>query len=277
MRIEFKKLTHRYPSGELALNGIEAVFETSEPLAIIGQNGAGKTTLVKHLNGLLHPTAGELLLDGESIAAHTTAHWSHQIGYVFQNPDNQLFLESVKKELEFGPKQQGIAKKEINARLQVVAELIGLADKLAVHPFDLNATEKKFCAIGSILMMQPAVVILDEPTCGQDAAGNQRLTEIIDFLKKNQQLCITITHDMKFVVQNFEQVMVMAKGQILKMGTKAEIFYDQTTLQASYLTPPPITRVAQALQLDEPVFTQADFAASFARRQQDSKKSLNDK
>ena len=268
MKIEVKELTHQYPSGDIALSGINTVFEGIEPIAIIGQNGAGKTTFVKHLNGLLRPTCGEILIDGESIKNHTTAFWSRKIGYVFQNPDNQLFLESVKKEFEFGPKQQGVSKEEINERLKVVADLVGLTEKLSIHPFDLNATEKKFCTIGSILMMNPEMIILDEPTCGQDLEGNRRLTRIITALKENNQLCITITHDMKFVVKNFDQIIVMSEGKILKKATKEVIFSSPEILQASSVSPPPITRVGQALALERSVFSQQDFHQEFENKKQ---------
>ncbi|EOH94499.1 energy-coupling factor ABC transporter ATP-binding protein [Enterococcus pallens] len=266
MKIEITNLTHQYPSGDNALSEINTVFEGTEPIAIIGQNGAGKTTFVKHLNGLLRPTTGDVLINGESIKNHTTAFWSRKIGYVFQNPDNQLFLESVKKEFEFGPKQQGIPQKEINERLKKVADLVGLADKLSIHPFDLNGTEKKFCTIGSILMMNPEMIILDEPTCGQDLEGNKRLERIITALKENHQLCITITHDMKFVVKNFDQIIVMAKGRIVKRATKEVIFSSREILQASSVSPPPITRVGQALGLEKPVFTQQDFHQQFENK-----------
>ena len=266
MRIEIKNLIHKYPSGDIALNGLNTIFEGIEPIAIIGQNGAGKTTFVKHLNGLLRPTEGEVLINGENIEKHTTAFWSRKIGYVFQNPDNQLFLESVKKEFEFGPKQQGVSKKEINKRLEKIADLVGLTDKLSVHPFDLNATEKKFCTIGSILMMNPEVIILDEPTCGQDIIGNQRLTRIIKALKLNHQLCLTITHDMKFVVKNFDQIVVMSHGKILKRGTKEVIFSSPEVLEASYVSPPPITRVGQKLGFSEPIFNKNEFQQVFEKK-----------
>ena len=268
MKIEVKELYHEYPSGEVALNGINTVFEGTEPVAIIGQNGAGKTTFVKHLNGLLRPTAGEVLIDGETITNHTTAFWSRKIGYVFQNPNSQLFLESVKKEFEFGAKQQGVSKREIEERLKKIADLVGLTDKLSVHPFDLNDTEKKFCTIGSILMMNPKILILDEPTCGQDLEGNQRLTKIIHVLRENNQLCITITHDMKFVVNNFDQIIVMAKGQILKKANKKAIFSSPDILQASHVSPPPITRIGETLELKKPVFNKTDFIQCFEEKRQ---------
>lgn len=269
MRIEVKELVHEYLSGDIALNGINTIFEGTEPVAIIGQNGAGKTTFVKHLNGLLRPTNGEILINGESIMNHTTAFWSRKIGYVFQNPDNQLFLESVKKEFEFGPKQQGIPKKEIAEKMKKVADLVGLTDSLSVHPFDLNATEKKFCTIGSILMMNPEMIILDEPTCGKDLEGNQRLARIISALKDNNQLCITITHDMKFVVENFDQLIVMAKGGILKKASKEEIFSNTEILKESNVSPPPITRVGHSLGLEKSVFTKQDFQYQFEKKREE--------
>lgn len=201
MKIELKNMKHVYPTGDEALKGINLVIEGTEPVAIIGQNGAGKTTIVKHFNGILRPTSGEVLINGEDINNRSTAKWSKEVGYVFQNPDDQLFLESVRKEFEFGPKQIGMPEDEIQKRIEWVAELVGLKDKLDMHPFDLTSTEKKFCTIGAIIMMDPKAVIFDEPTCGQDVAGNIRLREIIRQLKEDGKLCITISHDMKFVVE----------------------------------------------------------------------------
>ncbi|KOR88044.1 energy-coupling factor ABC transporter ATP-binding protein [Paenibacillus solani] len=266
MKIEIKNLKHKYPSGGEALRGINTTFEGSNPVAIIGQNGAGKTTFAKHLNGLLRPTEGQILIDGESISDHTTAYWSKYIGYVFQNPDNQLFLETVRKEFEFGPKQQGLSRHEINDRIEFISDLVGLKHRLSTHPFDLNATEKKFCTIGSILMMDPKIIILDEPTCGQDVEGNQRLAKIINYLKNNDRLCITITHDMKFVVRNFDQIIVMSKGEILKSGNKYNVFSDVKTLLESHVAPPPITRVGQALRLKDISFSKEEFIDHFTRR-----------
>lgn len=266
MKIDISQLSHVYPTGDVALREINLTLTGTEPVAIIGQNGAGKTTFVKHLNGLLRPSAGTILLDGESIAQHTTAYWSRKVGYVFQNPDNQLFLESVRKELEFGPKEQGVPKETINERIQQVAKLTGLEGKLDDHPFDLNATDKKFCTIASVMMMAPEVVILDEPTCGQDLEGNRLLAEIIRYLSEQGTLCITITHDMKFVVRNFERIIVMAKGRILKIGSRKEIFSDNEILAKSFVTAPPITRLGQALGLEQPVFSKEEFIAAYRKR-----------
>lgn len=263
MKIELKQLKHVYTTGDEALKGVNLVIEGTEPVAIIGQNGAGKTTIVKHFNGILRPTAGELLIDGESISKRSTARWSKEIGYVFQNPDDQLFLETVRKEFEFGPKQIGMSQKEIDERVNWVSELVGLSKKLDKHPFDLTSTEKKFCTIGAIIMMDPKVLIFDEPTCGQDVRGNRRLRKIIRELKEKGKLCITISHDMKFVVENFKRIIVMCKGQVLLDGNVEEVFAQPEVLKKSFVTPPPITRVAQGAGLKQTVFTTDAFMKVF--------------
>ena len=263
MKIELRKLSHIYPTGDKALNNIDLIIEGLDPVAIIGQNGAGKTTIVKHFNGILRPTGGDVLIDGKSINDLTTAQWSKKVGYVFQNPDDQLFLESVKKEFEFGPRCNGASEKEIEERIGWVAELVGLSDKLDVHPFDLTSTEKKFCSIGAVIMMNPDVLIFDEPTCGQDLAGTLRLEKIIDTLKKNGKLCITISHDMKFVVKNFKRVVVMCRGQVLLDGSTEEVFSQPDILKTSFVTPPPITKVAQGAGLTKTVFTTEAFIEAF--------------
>ena len=156
MKIELQALEHAYPGGDKALDGVDLTLDGNEPVAIIGQNGAGKTTLVKHFNGILRPTGGKVLIDGIDVNERSTAEWSRSVGYVFQNPDDQLFLESVRKEFEFGPRQIGMSDQGIAHRVDSIAELVGLTKKLDVHPFDLTPTEKKFCTIGAVIMMRGA-------------------------------------------------------------------------------------------------------------------------
>ncbi|MBO0469669.1 ABC transporter ATP-binding protein [Enterococcus sp. DIV0242_7C1] len=265
MKIQLKNLHFSYPSSEEVLKGIDLTIEGTKPVAIIGQNGAGKTTIVKHLNGILSPTSGEVWIDGEAIHTKSTAQWSKMVGYVFQNPDDQLFLETVRKELLFGPQQIGMSKKDIDQRLEWVADVTGLKDKLGIHPFDLNATEKKFCTIASIMMMNPKVLIFDEPTCGQDVYGNRRLKKIIQELKHRGVLCITITHDMKFVADNFERIIVMKEGTVLLDGSVSDVFSQPERLKESFVTPPPITRVGQGVGFSDPVFTTEAFMMVFER------------
>ncbi|WP_265457936.1 energy-coupling factor ABC transporter ATP-binding protein [Enterococcus sp. HY326] len=259
MLIEISNLVHQYASGQRALNGVSFSIEATNPVAIIGQNGAGKTTLVKHLNGLLKPTSGKIYIDGKEISTQETSAWSKTVGYVFQNPDNQLFLDSVKKEFEFGPKQIGMEKEEIATRLEMVSQLVGLSKKLDVHPFDLSAAEKKFCTIGSVLMMNPKIIILDEPTCGQDLLGAQRLNQIVKQLAELNILCITISHDMRFVAENFERILVMRKGEVVLDGDRQTIFKEREQLASSFVTPPPIAQLGLKLGLTQLAFNAVDF------------------
>lgn len=263
MKIELQGMKHVYPTGDEALKGIDLVIEGTEPVAIIGQNGAGKTTLVKHFNGILRPTSGKVIIDGVDINSRSTAQWSKEVGYVFQNPDDQLFLETVQKELEFGPRQIGMSQEEIEKQLEFVTDICNLKDKLDMHPFDLTSTEKKFCTIGAIIMMNPKALVFDEPTCGQDIEGNKRLRYIVDALRERGKLCITISHDMKFVVDTFKRVIVMCKGQVLLDGEVSEVFSKVETLKKSFVSPPPIARVAQGAGLNKTVFTTKAFMEAF--------------
>ena len=244
-----------------ALKGVDLVIEGTEPVAIIGQNGAGKTTLVKHFNGILDlPPVS--LINGEDINNRSTAQVKG-VGYVFQNPD-QIFLETIRIRLDL---QIGMPRK-IKEQMDFVSELCLLKDKLDLHPFDLTLTEKKFCTIGSIIMMDPKVIIFDEPTCGQDVEGNKRLKNIVKTLQDMGKLCITISHDMKFVVENFRRVIVMCKGKVLLDGDSKEVFSQVDKLKQSFVSPPPITRVAQKAGFKETVFNIDEFMREFDNRKE---------
>jgi energy-coupling factor transport system ATP-binding protein len=235
------------------------------PVAIVGQNGSGKTTLVKHFNRILSPTQGAVFVDGTSTVERTTAKWSRQVGYVFQNPDDQLFLSTVKDELEFGPKRLGTDPQRIKELLEQIAEICGLENRLLDHPFDLTATEKKFCTIGSMMMMESEAIVFDEPTCGQDINGVKRLCRIVDHLMAQGKLCITISHDMKFVAEKFERIIVLCQGKILLDGTRETVFSQPEILKASFVSPPPITRVGQGIGIQDTVFTVEDLIKSIKK------------
>lgn len=255
MKIEIREMRHVYPTGDEALKGIDLVLEGTDPVAIVGQNGSGKTTLVKHFNRILSPTGGDVRIDDIGITEKTTAQWAKRVGYVFQNPDDQLFLSTVRKELEFGPARVGIEQKRIEETLPVVAQLCGLHEKLEVHPFDLTAAEKKFCTIASVMMMEPDAIVFDEPTCGQDVKGIERLSSIVDYLKSQNKLCITISHDMKFVVDKFTRVVVLCQGKVLLDGTAQEVFSQPEVLKASFVSPPPLARTGQGIGIGKTAFT----------------------
>lgn len=250
-----ESLVHIYPNGTRALDGVNLTLDGTEPVAIVGQNGAGKSTLVKHFNGILRPTRGDVLINGHSVGERTTAQWSHEVGYVFQNPDDQLFLDSVRAELEFGPKRMGLNENEVRERVELAAEMVGLTGKLDVHPFDLNATDRKFCAVGTILAMNPGVIVFDEPTCGQDAVGNRRLADIIHALSSSGHLCVTISHDMKFVTANFKRVIVMNHGRVTLDGSVKEVFARTGILSESFVEAPPLARIGERAGLGPSLFT----------------------
>jgi energy-coupling factor transport system ATP-binding protein len=265
MKIEVRDLRHVYPTGEEALRGVSLSMEGSQPVAIIGQNGSGKTTLVKHLNGILRPTSGDVLVDGETIASRSTAKWSAKVGYVFQNPDDQLFLDTVRGELEFGPRKIGMSESAIAEKVAFAAKLCGLEDFLAKHPFDLSQTQKKFCTIASIIAMDPGVLVFDEPTCGQDPRGVARLAAIVASLRDLGKLCITISHDMKFVAANFPRVVALCEGLVILDGPASEVFSRPGELQRTFVSPPPVTRIAQRLGMAGTPFTVEEFMEGYER------------
>lgn len=259
MGIEIKQIKFSYDQKNDILREITLSIPDHQCIALIGQNGSGKTTLVKHLNGILKPYSGEIYIDGESIVSRTTAQLASKVGYVFQNPDDQLFLSTVKKELEFGPNQIGMNEAKKKEMIQTAARLCGLGELLDKHPLDLGASVKKFCTIASILAMDTDVVIFDEPTMGQDRKGIKLLERIISYLKSKGKICIVISHDMKFVSRNFERIVVLNQGDILLDGTPEEAFGQPEILKKSFVNPPPITRVCQKCGIEKNILGMADF------------------
>lgn len=255
MKIELKNVDFSYDNKNKVLKNLSLEIKDNESVAVIGQNGSGKTTLVKQLNGILKPTGGDILFDGASIIKKSVAELSRHVGYVFQNPDDQLFLSTVLKELEFGPKQLRFGNEKIEQCVKNASEICGLEELLESHPLDLGAAKKKFCTIAAVLAMDTEVVIFDEPTMGQDTKGVKRLSEIVHHLKNMRKTCITISHDMKFVAANFERVIVLMQGQVLLDGTPEEVFSKPDLLSRSFITPPPITRVCQKCGIGDHVFT----------------------
>ncbi|MGO1769582.1 MAG: energy-coupling factor ABC transporter ATP-binding protein [Microbacterium sp.] len=266
MRVEARELAHAYPNGNRALQGIDIVLEGDVPVAIVGQNGSGKTTFAKHLNGILRPTSGDLLIDGASIATRTTASWARVVGYVFQNPDDQLFLSSVRDELRFGPQRMGLPEGERDRIVDEMAHLCGLTDVLDEHPYDLSPTDKKFCAIGAVLSLGPRLVVLDEPTGGQDIHGRARLRELLRALRVRGVLCAAISHDMKFVAEVFARVIVFAEGRVIMDGDPHEVFLATETLARTYVSPPPAQRVAASSGLGA-ALTVPDLIDTILRRE----------
>lgn len=244
-----------YPNGYKAVENVNMSFAKGEAVAIVGQNGAGKTTTVKLMNGLLKPESGNVIIDGWNTKDYTTAQISRKVGYVFQNPDDQIFHSDVYSEIEFAPKRLGLPPEKIKDNVIKVAELTGIVPYLKEHPYNLPFSMRKFVTIASVLAMESNVIILDEPTAGQDLLAMERLGLIIRTLVAEGKTVITITHDMEFVVNHFERVIVMANRRKISEGNKRDIFWDFDVLEESMLKQPHISRVSRSLQLEEKVLS----------------------
>ena len=218
-------------------------------IALIGENGAGKTTLTKLLNGLLRPRTGSVVVAGTPVAERSVAQMAPVIGYAFQNPDDQLFERSVRAEVSFGPRVQGRGAAEIESGVARAIELCGLTGKEDVHPHDLGLSERKWVAIASALAAEPAVVILDEPTLGQDSASRERLRRLVGVLAAEGALVLVVTHDMDFVGEACPTTVVLTHGRVLHAGPSLAAFEDRRMIAEAGLEPPHVTLLAQALGL----------------------------
>ena len=225
------------------------------PTAIIGQNGAGKTTLVKLLKGLLKPVSGSIYLHGEDISGKTVAMLAGSVGYVFQNPDDQIFKYNVMDEVLFGPLNIGMDPEQAKKEAAWALELTGLSGKEKENPYDLELYERKMTAIASVLAMDTDVLILDEPTIAQDWKGRQIIGSIIRSLSGRGKLVIAILHDMDFVAENFERVIIMAHGQVLADGTAKEVFAQEEVLKKARLQKPYVMQLSEALGYEKSYLT----------------------
>jgi energy-coupling factor transport system ATP-binding protein len=259
MKIEITDLYFTYPTGVDALRGITLTINSGEQVAIVGQNGAGKTTLVKHFNGLLLPTRGQVLVGDWSTKEHSVAKLAHRIGYVFQNPDEQLFSKNVGTEVAFGPRNLGYEGGKIQSLVKDAMEMTELADKTETNPYDLSATWRKMVALASVISMDTDIIIFDEPTTGQDAVNIARIANVIKTLRERGKTVITITHDIDFCAENFERVIALSQGRILLDGPARDVLGQEEILATTYVDPPQLTRLGKRLGLKETVRNQDEF------------------
>ena len=240
-----------YPDGTRALADVDLAFALGESVAIVGQNGSGKSTLVRHLDGLLRPTEGRVLHDGEDIAGQRVAALTSRVGIVFQNPDRQIFAGKVRDEVTFGPRMLGRTEAEATAAGTAALEIVGLSDSMDANPYDLGFSRRKLLAIASVLAMDTPVLVLDEPTTGQDARGIARVQTVLTNLIGAGRTVIAISHDMRFVAESFARVVVMGDGRVLLDGSPAEVFAESAwpVLASTYLEPPYAARVGARLSL----------------------------
>ncbi len=273
--IEFNNVSFTYPNGFSAVEDIDFHIEKGENIAIVGQNGAGKTTMVKMMNGLLKPTSGKVVIDGMDTCDFTTARLSRKTGYVFQNPDDQIFHNTVRQEIEFGPSVLGYDAQRVKELTEYTAKLVGLSDELEENPYNLPLSIRKFVTIASVIAMDTEIIVLDEPTAGQDIRGIRILENMIEELKEKGKTIITITHDMEFVVNNFDKVFVMAHKNLLKVTEPKEVFSDSALLEESMLKRPYISEIVWQFGLPEHIILRkelAEYIVKTARSSQKEKK-----
>ncbi|GGP11072.1 energy-coupling factor ABC transporter ATP-binding protein [Oceanobacillus neutriphilus] len=245
--LSLKNVSYSYANGYEAVQNMNLDFDLGESAAIIGQNGAGKTTAVKLMNRLLIPTKGEVLVNNLSTKEATTAEISKMIGYVFQNPDDQIFQDTIYKEIAYGLKNQKLGSDVMKNKVEAAAEICGLKESLNEHPYNLPYSKRKFITIAAVLATDPNVIILDEPTAGQDRESTERLGKLISHLANQNKTVITITHDMEFVVREFKRVIVLADKQKRRDASPREIFWDEELLRLSDLKQPFICQLADTL------------------------------
>lgn len=256
--ISVKDLTFSYIPGINVLNNVNLEINKGETIAVVGHNGSGKTTLVKHFNGLLKPVKGAVLINGEPTVDKSTAQLSRTVGYVFQNPDDQIFNSSVYKEVSFGPSNLGLSKSEVGHRVHEALELTGLVKVRNTHPLDLNLNDRKLVTIASIIAMNPEVLILDEPSSGQDHEGVRRVELLIKELSKNHTV-ILISHDMRLVSRVAKRIIMMFDSRVIFDGPIREAFTKNELLAKTDLNPPVITELAQKTGLKRDILTVDEF------------------
>lgn len=245
-----KDVSFSYPGGFLAVDNINMEIKAGENVAIVGQNGAGKTTTVKMMNGLLKPTAGDVLIGDMNTKNYTTAQVSKVVGYVFQNPDDQIFHSTVEGEVRYGPKTMKLSPEEEDRRVNDALKITGMDIYKDENPLNLPLSMRKFVTIAAVIAMGTEILIFDEPTAGQDIEGNKRLSEILKVLHEQGKTVITISHDMEFVASNFARVIVMAKKKVVRFGTPQEIFWDFKSLEHAMLKQPYVSRVCKELGIE---------------------------
>jgi energy-coupling factor transport system ATP-binding protein len=263
MQVEVHALYFTYPGDIQALRGISLAIEQGEKVAIIGQNGSGKTTLVKHFNGLLQPAQGSVQIGDWDTKHHSVAELASRVGYVFQNPDEQLFNSDVKSELGFGPRNLGYDPARIAALVEDAIELTGLESYRHTNPYDLSPTWRKMVALASIITLDSPIVVFDEPTTGQDAQSVDRIARIVSELHSRGKTLITISHDIDFCAENFDRIIAMSEGKIILDGPVLEVIAQEEILATTFVDPPQLTRLGVELGLAQTVSDQASFLDAF--------------
>lgn len=241
--INVEDVYFKYPNGVEALKGVSLQITDGEFVAIMGQNGAGKTTLVKHFNGLLKPTRGRVLIDDVDTRHVSVATLARKVGFVFQNSDHQLFSETVEDEISFALKNFGFDEKTIKERVDWALNILDLTRYRKTSPFMLSGGERKRVALASVLAWDPKILILDEPTIGQDRNQKERLRQFIIQMNHQGKTVVIVTHDIEFVAECEPRVILMADGRIVADGSARNVLTNPDLIAKSWLLLPEITSV----------------------------------
>ncbi|MHA1229642.1 MAG: energy-coupling factor ABC transporter ATP-binding protein [Candidatus Helarchaeota archaeon] len=246
--IECFGISFTYPDNVQALRNINLRIEDKEFVAIIGENGAGKTTLAKCINGLLRPQVGKIYIDGEDTSKQSVAQLARKIGFVFQNSDHQIFAQTVEDEIMFGLKNLNFEKEEIEKRTENILKNLNLKQYRDVSPFNLSGGERKRVALASILCLDPEILILDEPTLGQDSHQKEYLIKLINDLRDKGKTILIITHDIEFASEYVPRLIVMSKGRIIADGPNDVISNNEFILKNASLMLPQLPALSKALK-----------------------------
>ena len=240
-------ISYSYPNGVEAIKNVSLNISKGEFVAIMGENGAGKTTLVKHFNGLLRPQIGKIFIDGIDSATMSVAALARKVGLVFQNPDDQLFSENVEEEIKFALKNFGFNKEIIEKRVNWALNLLGIERYRKSSPFILSGGERKRVALASVLAWDPDVLVLDEPTIGQDYAQKERLRHFLLQLRSQGKTTVIVTHDVEFVVDSKPRILLMSQGRIIADGPAELVMTDFEMLEKASVSPPEILKVFRSI------------------------------
>ena len=266
-------LRYRYPSSSgndtpAALRGVDFELPCGGYVALIGQNGAGKTTLAKHFNGLLRATSGEVRVSGRAVADTPISTLAREVGFVFQNPDHQIFSPSVREEIAAGPRNLGASEHEIERRIDETLSRFGLADHAHRPPAVLSFALRRAVAVAAVFAMDTPVLVLDEPSAGLDARHVANLLARIDERLARGHSVVLITHDMRLVAENVPRCLVMHEGRVVADGDSAGVLGDQALLRDAHLEAPQVTRLARRVGdwgMPPDIFSVDAFCERFAR------------
>lgn len=243
--VDIRDAHYVYPTGNVvALGGVDLRVDHGEILGIIGQNGSGKTTLTKLFNGLLKPTSGTILINGVDTSTRTVQQMAAHVGYVFQNPNHQLFARTVEEELKFGPRNIGVPEDELDERVAQAVEFFGLQDYVSEHPYRVSFPIRKLVGIASIVTMRPSILIFDEPSTGQDHNTTHIINGLMRRLREEGTTVICVSHDMPLLADVVERVVVMKDTKIIADASPREVFADKALMARTNLQAPQASEIA---------------------------------